>query len=107
MPLPDMSATLKQFEQTIQLHVVTQTVVNFRPVESEATTPIQAVVQPANKEKLNPSIVDWSLRYMLVHSSSVINIGDFMTHDGIKYKAVDYGPYSNYGFNSVVFEQIK
>ena len=107
MPLPDMSPTLKRFEQAILLSTVTQTIVNFLPVETEVVTDIFAVVQPAQKEKLNPSIIDWSLRYMLVHSSSTIKIGDFMTHDSIKYKAVDYGPYSDYGFNSVVFEEIK
>lgn len=105
--LPDMSPALKRFEQTILLSTVTQTIVNFRPVEAEVVTEIQAVVQPAQKEKLNPSIVDWSLRYMLVHSSSAIKVGDFITHDSTKYKGVDYGPYLNYGFNSLVFEEVK
>ena len=105
--LPDMSPTLKRFEQSVLLSTVTQTIVNFLPVESEVVTEIQAVVQPAQKEKLNPSIVDWSLKYKLVHSSSTIKIGDFITHKSVKYKAVDSGDYSDYGFDWKVFEEIK
>lgn len=105
--LPDMSDVLDEFSQPITLIRVSQDIVNFRPVENETDVPIVAVVQPAQKEKINPTIIDWSLDYQLVHSVQEILVGDRMEYCGIKYKAVELGPYQDYGFSEALFEEIK
>lgn len=105
--LPDMSDVFDEFSQPITLKRVSQTIVDHRPVNDTTDVPIDAVVQPANKEKINPNIIDWSLDYQLVHSVQEILIGDQMVYCGIKYKAVELGPYQDYGFSEAIFEEIK
>lgn len=105
--LPDMSGVLDRFLQNVTIGTVTQTVVNHRPVDTHVDLATQAVVQPANKEKLNPDIVDWSLIYKQVHSKVEIKIGDFLTVSGKKYKAVELGDYNEYGYYETIFEEVK
>ena len=105
--LPDMSDVLDEFSQPITLIRVSQDIVNFRPVDNETDVPIDAVVQPAVKEKINPNIIDWSLDYKQVHSFQEILFGDQMVYCGVKYKAVELGPYQDYGFSEAIFEEIK
>jgi hypothetical protein len=106
--LPDMSDVLVEFSQTVTLKRVTQTIVDFHPVESVINLTIDAVVQPADKEKLNPDLVDWSLQYVLVHTVATVQINDQLIHNGILYRSVGpLGNYSDYGFHEIVFEEIK
>jgi hypothetical protein len=105
--LPDMSDVLEEFSQSITLKRTTQTVVNFRPVETTVDSIIQAVVQPANKEKINPAIIDWSLKYVLVHTAEIILNNDVILYNGLNYKAVEDGDYQDYGFTEALFEEIK
>lgn len=105
--LPDMSDVLDEFLQPVSLSTVTQSIVDHRPVDTESVAAIMAVVQPANREKLNPAIVDWSLDYLQVHTKVSVKIGDFLTHSGLKYKAVELGNYSDYGYYETIFEQVK
>ena len=105
--LPQMGKVLKRFQQPVTIKTVTQTIVDFRPVENETSLTTQAVVQPAQKKKLNPAIVDWSLKYLQVHSKDPVKIGDFFTHSGTDYKAVELGDYSNYEYYETIFEEIK
>lgn len=106
--LPDMSDVLDEFSQPlITLIRVSQDIVDFRPVDNETDVPVEAVIQPANKEKINPTIIDWALDYQLVHSRQEILVGDQMVYCGTKYKAVELGPYQDYGFSEAIFEEIK
>ena len=105
--LPQMGDALEEFLQPVTIKTVTQTIVNFRPVESTSSLTTQAVVQPVQKEKLNPAIVDWSLKYLQVHSKDPVKIGDFFTHSGTDYKAVELGDYSDYEFYETIFEEVK
>ena len=105
--LPDMSATLDAFSQAVTLKTIVQTVVNFLPVDTATSTTIMAVIQPANKEKINPAIVDFSLNYILVHSKTAIVIGSIIVYKGKSYKTVELGPYSDYGFYEAICEESK
>jgi len=105
--LPDMADVLDEFSQSITLIRVSQDIVDFRPVNNETDVPVDAVIQPANKEKVNPNIIDWSLDYLQVHSCQEILIGDRLEYCGRKYKAVEIGPYQDYGFSEAIFEEIK
>lgn len=105
--LPNMSGVLDAFAQAITLKTIVQTVANFRPVDTPTTTTIMAVVQPANKEKISPALVDFSLDYILVHSKSAIGIGDFVVYKGATYKAIELGPYADYGFYEAICEESK
>ena len=106
MPLPNMSSTLTRFERPVTLHTVTQTIVNYRPVNNEVDTIRRAVVQPANKKKLNPDIVDWSLDYKTMHSKFAVSVNSRVTVDGVKYKIIETGNYAAYGYYESVLEEI-
>ena len=105
--LPQMGKVLKRFQQPVTIKTVTQTIVDFRPVENETSLITQAVVQPAQKEKLNPAIIDWTLRYLQMHSIDPVKIGDIITHSSTDYKAVELGDYSDYEYYETIFEEIK
>ena len=102
-----MGKVLKRFQQPVTIETVTQEIVDFRPVETTTRTVTQAVVQPAQKEKLNPAIVDWSLSYLQVHSIDPVKIGDIITHSSVDYRAVELGNYNNYEYYETIFEEIK
>ena len=105
--LPDMADVLDEFSQPITLLRTSEEIVDFRPVVSETQVPIEAVVRPAQKEKINPAIIDWNLKYQTVHSCQQIIIADRMVFCGIKYKAVELGDYESYGYFEALFEEIK
>ncbi len=107
MGLPKMGKVLKRFYRPLTIRTVTQDIEDFRPVDNTQSRDTKAVVQPAQKEKLNPAIVDWSLIYLQVHSVDAIKIGDIITVDSVDYKAVELGNYKDYGFYETIFEQIK
>lgn len=105
--LPQMGKVLQRFLQPVTIRTVSQEIVDFRPVETEVSLITKAVVQPAQKEKLNPAIIDWSLRYLQVHSTDQMKIGDFITHSGTGYKAVELGDYNDYEYFETIFEEVK
>lgn len=107
MGLPNLSRTVKRLSQPIKLIKVTTTVVNHKPVEAEVESTIKAVVQPAQKEKLNKDKIDHSLKYVRVHSVDEIVMNDIIEHQGIRYKAFEDADYSDYGYYEIIMEEQK
>ena len=105
--LPDMSGTLLAWQQVVKLKTATTTTVDFVKQVVVTESDIDAVVQVADKEKLNPDIVDWSLQYVLVHSDSAIEIGQFVEHKSKNFKIIDLGDYVDYGYYRAVVEEVK
>ena len=107
MPLPNMGNVLTRFEQSVKLKKTTQSIVDHRPVETTAETTINAVIQVAEKEKLQIAIVDWSLQYLMVHSKTSFTINDLIEYKGKDYKIIDLGNWSDYGYYESVAEEVK
>lgn len=105
--LPNLSSTVRRFERPVTLHSVIQTIVNYEPVNTETDTAERAVVQPANKDRLNPDLVDWSLDYKTMHSRFETSLNDRVTVEGVKYKIFELGRYNMYGYYESVLEEIK
>lgn len=105
--LPDMADVLDEFSQPITLSRITQTIVGHRPVDTATAVSIMAVVQPAQKDKINSDIIDWNLAYYQVHSKQAILVNDQMLYQGTNYKAVELAQYGDYGYYEALFEQIK
>ena len=105
--LPDMSDTLPEWSLPYPLKTVTKATVDF--VESNTVTvgTVEAVVQVADKTKLNIEQIDWSLRYLLVHAADPLIIGQYIEYEGGDYKIVTDGDHQLYGFSEVVAEQTK
>jgi hypothetical protein len=105
--LPDMSNVLDEWLQPIVLKTVSVTSVDFVETESVIKSNIQAVVQPAEKDKLNTESIDWSLEYQTIHSKTQIVEGQFFEYGGKDYKIISVMPYGDYGYYECVGEETK
>lgn len=84
-----------------------ETTVDFAKTINETAREITAVVQPADKKKLNPDIINWSLRYYMFHTVERVDIGQFIDYAGGRYKIVTDGNFELNGFSEVVGEQVR
>jgi hypothetical protein len=102
-----MSSALRRWERLVPIKTVTKTTMNF--VETEVVTIRNqlCVVQVADKEKLNPATIDWSLEYIMVHSSVPVLIGEYVEFSGMDYKVINRGAWRGYGFDDVIAEETK
>ena len=100
-----MSDVLVEWSLPYTLKTVTRTTVDFEEVITVVESTINAVVQPADKEKLNTDQIDWELDYLLVHSISELINGQYIVYNGNDYKIISDGNYALYGFSEVVAEQ--
>lgn len=112
--LPDMSEVLDDWLQPIVLKTVTRetgafdiTDIGTPDGETVATQNIQAVVQPADKDKLNADSIDWSLEYHTIHSKTALVEGQFFEYDGRDFKIISVLPYGDYGYYEGVGEETK
>lgn len=105
--LPDVSIALAEWAVPVTVKTVTQTTVDFEPVEQVERRSISAVIQPAQKAKLNPDQIDWSLRYLLVHTTDALLVGEFVEYQGEDYKIIEPGDWQAYGYTEAVAEQTK
>lgn len=105
--LPDMADVLTEWEIPVKLKTVTRQTVDFVDADVVVVADIKAVVQVAQKERLNTDAIDWSLRYLQIHSKEQLTVGQFIEFEGEDYKIIDDGDYQLYGFSDVVAEQTK
>lgn len=105
--LPDMADTLDEWSMPYTIKTVTRTTVDFVEADIVAGRTVACVVQPAQKEKLNPDQIDWSLKYLQVHAAAQLNAGEFIEFQGADYKFIEDGDYQLYGFSEVIAEQTK
>ena len=105
--LPDVSEALDDWLSDYAIKTVTKSTVDFVEVNTVAGRTIQAMVQVAEKEKLNPDQIDWSKKYLLVHSPDQINVGEYIESDGEDYKIIEPGDWQAYGYTEAVAEQTK
>ena len=107
MALPNLSKTVKRLSQSVTLNRITRSVVDHRVVETLTPTPFKAVIQPAQKNKLNKAKLDFSLKYIQVHSLEEVKISDIIVHQSISYKAFENADYNDYGYYEIIMEELK
>jgi len=105
--LPNLSAVLQTFEQTVKLKTIIQTVSNHRPQESESTTLIKAVVQPEQPENLNIDNLNYSLRYINVHSTAAMSVRDKIEYKDTDYRIIRVSRFDDYGYYRSIAEEVK
>ena len=107
--IPNMSFVLGVFETNVTLNTYAKTSVNFvETIVLVSSESIKAVVQPAQAEQLKAiGIVDFSLRYIQVHSVTELLVGQYVIYDGITYKIITPSDYQLYGYSEVVAEEVK
>ena len=72
MNVLDVSDALTEWERPTVIKTVTESTVDFQPVTVVTGRSQLCVIQVAEKEKLNPATIDWSLEYLMIHSRSGI-----------------------------------
>lgn len=107
MSLPNMSRTVKRFSIPAKLYKLTTTIVNHKPYKTAIEIPIKVVVQPAQKEKINQGKINWSLKYVQVHSLDEIRLNDILDYKNCKYQAIENSDYSEYGYYESIMEEHK
>lgn len=107
MMIPNLAHVLKFAEQSITKRVITVTSVDFEEVESVVDTTIQAVVQVADQETIQANNLDSSKRYLQVHTSDDLEIGDYVIYQQVEYKVVRESNYSDYGYRELIAEEQK
>lgn len=105
--LPDVSEALTGWTTPQLIKTVTRTTTDFVEANTVAGRTIEAMVQVADKSKLNVESLDWSKRYLSVHSPDQISNGEYLEYEGGDYKIVDNGDWQAYGFTEAVAEQTK
>lgn len=95
------------FVQPVKLKDATFTTVDFEPVQLVTSNDIAACVQVAEMESLNPDQIDWSRRYLMVHSKTPLDFGQYIEYKGADYKIVRANNYNDYGYSEVVAEETK
>lgn len=105
--LPNVSIALAAWAVPVTVKTVTQMTIDFEPANLVTARTINAVVQPAQKEKLNPEQIDWSLKYLLVHTTDTLQAGEFVEYQGEDYKIIEPGDWQAYGYSEAVAEQTK
>lgn len=104
--LPNMRSTLKMFEQSVLLKSVETVRVDFNDTEIVTVSPIRAVVQVADKKKLNIDSIDWSKQYIWIHSGVNLEINQYIEWHGKDFKLVAAGDdYSDYGYTAFYGEE--
>lgn len=98
MGLPDLSSVLKVFEQNVTHKTITQSIVNYRPTEQEASTTIKAVVQVAEPEDLKIEGINYSLRYLKIHTIAPVKVRDLITYNNTDYRIIKIQNYGDYGY---------
>lgn len=106
--LPDMSDVLSEWEQDVLRKVVDRQTVDFEPVDVVTAYTMRAVVQVERPENLNMDTLDWSRRYIKIHTNDdSLNVGEFLEYQGQDYKIVTDSDFSDYGFYRAIGEQTK
>jgi hypothetical protein len=109
MLLPNVSSNVLMFCQWVTIGNNTQTVVGFDPVQTPTYQTIKATIQTADPERLRIDNVDFSLKYIYVHSlpPSVIKINDTCVYQGLNYKCIVGDKLTDYGYLESIFEEVK
>lgn len=107
MSLPNLSPILSSWTQVVGLKTVTTTTVDFVASQSVSSVNIDAVVQPAQSEVLQALEIDFSLRYIQIHTVSVLSVGKYITYNSTDYKIIQLLQYGDYGYYEAVCEEVK
>jgi len=107
MIILDVSDALEGFDRTTVIKTVTETTVDFQPINVVTFRTQLCVIQVAQKEIINPATIDWSLEYIMVHSRQGIEMDELIEHDGRDYKVTDRGPWRGYGYTEIIAAETK
>ena len=107
MNILDVSDALTEWGLPTVIKTITETTEDFQPADTVTARTQNCVVQVAEKEKLNPATIDWSLEYLMIHSKLLIEIDELIEYEGIDYIVLERGPWRGYGYTEVIAVETK
>ena len=107
MPLPNMVIGLSGWTVPVVLKTETVTTTDFVETSVVSETTIQAVIQPETPESLRSDNIDWSLKYVRIHSETALAVGQFVEFEAQDYKVISVTDYSAYGYYTAFGEQTR
>lgn len=106
--LPDVSDALEEWVSDYTVKTLTRTTVDFEPVDVVTPRTVRAMVQPADPQRLQTLAgLDWSLKYITIHSLDAVAVGEYIEYRGVDYKLVSATDWSDYGYYKAIGEQTK
>ena len=107
MSILDVSDALTEWERPTVIKTVTEATIDFQRVDTVTSRTQDCVIQVAEKEKLNPATIAWSLEYLKIHSKLSIEIDELIEYEGMDYIVIDRGPWRGYGYTEVIAVETK
>ena len=107
MSILDVSDALAEWERPTVIKTVTEATIDFQRVDTVTSRTQDCVIQVAEKEKLNPATIDWSLEYLMIHSKLGIEIDELIEYEGMDYIVIERGPWRGYGYTEVIAVETK
>lgn len=105
--MPDVSDALLDWVSPYELKTVTRSTVDFVESTSVARSTINAMIQPADPTRLTAAQIDWSLKYISIHSIDAVVVGQFVEYGGEDYKIISATDWSAYGYTRAIGEQTR
>ena len=107
MNILDVSDALTECERPTVIKTITETTEDFQPADTVTARTQNCVVQVAEKEKLNPATIDWSLEYIMVHSRKGIEMDELIEDEGRDFIVIDRGSWRGYGYTESIAVETK
>lgn len=96
--LPNVARAFARWTEPVVVKTVTVTTVDFVETETVTAQTVQAMVQPTQQTTLNADILDWSQPHITLHSTTPLQLGQVVEHNGADYKIVDRDDWTAYGY---------
>ena len=102
--LPNMSDVLTEWEVPVTIKTVIQQTIDFKPNNVVTSRIIPAVIQVAQKNRLNADQIDFQLEYKTLHSVEPVENGEYLEFEGKDFKVIDSGAWQRYGYTEALCE---
>jgi hypothetical protein len=107
MSLPDMADVLLDWQTPRRVKTVTRQTVNFVAADVVVGRDVPMLVQPASPEALQVLDIDHSLRYIQIHSTEPLSMGELVEYGAEDFKIITPTNYQDYDYTSAIAEQTK
>jgi len=104
---PYLRNTVLSKAKDLTLKRVTQTIVNYQPVESEVESTIKGQLKPLKLQDIVKDEINYHLRYKFYTGIDEVLINDYIEDKGVSYRCYAPANYSDYGFYKAYLEEVK
>lgn len=104
---PYLANTVKRKSIKLTLKRITETIVDYRPVETEEELEILGQLKPLRLENIKKDEIDYHLRYMFYTGLDEVKVNDIIVHNGSSFRCYAPANYGEYGFYKAYLEEIK